>query len=100
MDFIITDIKYELPGGITRIEIRGFNPGRPAPVCSNPDSPLFSDMGDDADIDEIEIFCNIAGIEFNLEEINPDLFYQVYDKILDRIFDICFDEFDKTWGEY
>jgi hypothetical protein len=32
-----------------------FTPGRPAPPCSNPNSPLFSDSGDPAEIEIEEV---------------------------------------------
>ena len=29
--------------------------GRPAPMCSNPDSPAFSDSGDPSEVDDVRI---------------------------------------------
>ena len=45
-----------------------FTPSRPAPPCSNHDSPAFSDSGDPADIDGPEK-CNQCGEEFDFEGI-------------------------------
>lgn len=58
-------------------------PERPAPPCSNPDSPAFSDSGDP---DELEIFRAVIlkdGVQTPLADtvINSD-----------RFIDICYDE--------
>ena len=43
---------YTCPNELCHLEIEyQISPGRPAPVCSNPSSPLFSDSGDPAEID-------------------------------------------------
>ena len=42
---------YEL-----KVKVRGYRPSRPAPACSNPDSPLYSDPGDDAEISDYDVF--------------------------------------------
>lgn len=51
------DICTPLPCGFEFAEVlifakvNNYIPERPAPVCSNPDSPLFSDCGDPSEID-------------------------------------------------
>lgn len=36
-----------IPGVEVEIEVLSYTPERPAPYCSNPDSPSYSDCGDD-----------------------------------------------------
>ncbi len=38
-----------------KVEIKGFKPSREAPACSNPSSPLYSDFGDDAVVEDYKI---------------------------------------------
>lgn len=42
--FEIDELEYNL-----KIDVEDFRPSRPAPPCSNPDSPRYSDCGDDAE---------------------------------------------------
>lgn len=42
--------EYTCPHCETEIEVL-FTPARPAPPCSNPNSPAFSDSGDPAELD-------------------------------------------------
>lgn len=44
-DFTVTDEELDIFPEL-RFEITDFTPGRPAPACSNPSSPRFSDPGD------------------------------------------------------
>ena len=46
--------------------IGDFTPGRPAPACSNPDSPAFSDDGDPAEWDGPKR-CETCKFKFNLD---------------------------------
>ena len=39
-----------------KIKVYGFTPHRPAPACSDHDSPAFSDSGDCAEYQDIEAF--------------------------------------------
>jgi hypothetical protein len=45
-----------------------FTPGRPAPVCSNPSSPAFSDPGDGAEWDGPEN-CDKCGEEIDMDKV-------------------------------
>ena len=44
------------------------SPGRPAPPCSNHDSPAFSDSGDPAEIEGPDI-CPNCGVDLDLDSI-------------------------------
>ena len=71
-------IKEELTADVT-LEITGYTPSRPAPACSNPSSPIFSDDGDPAEFEEIKAVLNIAGkLEIELTEDQADAIYDVF----------------------
>lgn len=58
--------KYTFTCPHCRFEMTGdFTPERPAPVCSNHDSPAFSDSGDTAEWDGPEE-CLICGKDINV----------------------------------
>ncbi len=46
-----------------------FTPARPAPACSNPDSPAFSDSGDGAETDAQFEDCPKCGREITDDEL-------------------------------
>lgn len=63
-DFTVTDEELDVFPEI-RFEITDFNPGRPAPACSNPSSLAFSDPGDpmEYEIDRVVLTVNSTEIE-------------------------------------
>jgi hypothetical protein len=44
-----------------------YTPPRPAPHCSNPDHPSYSDPGDPEDLDVLELHCADCGSTLDLE---------------------------------
>ena len=48
-----------------------FTPSRPAPSCSNHDSPAFSDPGDGAEID-LNDECPSCGAPINTDKVLED----------------------------
>lgn len=42
-----------------------FWPSRPAPVCSNPNSPAFSNDGDPAEVEIVGVLSEAAAEEWN-----------------------------------
>lgn len=61
-----------------KLSIKDYTPARPAPPCSNPDDPRYSDPGDD-EYYEVEGAKLIVPLAHNMEEIVdivlPDEFY-------------------------
>ena len=55
------------------IEVCHFTGSRPAPACSNPDSPAFSDCGDDCDYDAEYYLIEEDGGEKELHYSDPVL---------------------------
>jgi len=43
------------------VDVDGYRPGRPAPVCSNPSSPAYSDPGDNPEFDDYKLTVSIEG---------------------------------------
>lgn len=66
------------------IEITHYKPGRPAPACSNPSSPAYSDPGDDVEV-EFKMFLMDDDGEI-IREINDDeMDYDQWLKIWERV---------------
>ena len=54
----VASLNVECDGEELEIIFTGdFTPGRPAPNCSNHDSPAFSDSGDDMEFDVTSVEC-------------------------------------------
>ena len=69
------------------IQVRDFVPSRPAPACSNPDSPAFSDCGDDAEYDEFSIHMVIRHDKKVFFLSLPDTLYAaIEDEVVYKIF--------------
>jgi len=68
------------------VEVEGFTPSRPAPSCSNHDSPVYSDSGDDPDFDMYTCFFIFKhnGKQFKME-FPEELYNILEDKIQDEI---------------
>lgn len=64
-DFIIEDEELDVFPEL-RFEITDFNPGRPAPVCSNPSSPAFSDPGDPMEYNIDRVILTVNGREIEI----------------------------------
>lgn len=64
MDF---EINKEITIEIT-LKVRNFKPSRPAPACQNHDSPAFSDSGDDAEYQDVEVFFGGEQLPKNLAD--------------------------------
>jgi len=61
------------------VKVSSYTPYRPAPDCSNPDSPKFSDPGDDEDFDwELVFILRDSGNKIIKEIPFPkELYYNV-----------------------
>ena len=80
------------------IEVDGFTPSRPAPVCNNPSSPLFSDCGDDPDFEEYRVYAilNDDGEE-TFTELSDDMLSEIEEDIIERIFEFGDEEYYKDY---
>jgi len=45
------NLEIDLPEIEVEVDVTHYTPYRPAPYCSNPDSPKFSDSGDDEELE-------------------------------------------------
>jgi len=75
------------------IQITHYRPGRAAPACSNPDSPEFSDSGDDP---ELEFIIYFAGTQTEIPEEMEYLYTEMFDEVLMAVEDCqdCYNPFD------
>jgi hypothetical protein len=65
------------------IKVYGYKPARPAPACNNPDSPLFSDCGDDAEWDSVDFYYFIDNKEYQIKDEEFCLYLE--DILIDEI---------------
>lgn len=78
--------------GLDNIEIKfeiEYYPGRPAPACSNPDSPLFSDPGDDAEIQDSEMYLTCGNVSYKMSESCQLLADDIFNRNEEKIYDLC-----------
>ncbi len=63
------------------IQVEGFTPSRPAPDCSIPDDPQYSDGGDDAEWDDVKVY--LKGVDITM--LLPELYIEdMSDEIIER----------------
>ena len=60
------------------IEVHGFTPSRPAPLCDNPSDFNFADPGDDADWQEVKFYYLVDNKKV---EITDKLFCEYLESI-------------------
>jgi len=72
-----------------KIKVSGYKKGRPAPACSNPSSPLYSDSGDDPEWRDNEFYLIINDQEVKIHD------ERIIDYLEDRFTDDIITE-----GEY
>ena len=89
-----TSYTYESPKGEIELElVANVRLGRPAPPCSNPDSPAFSDSGDPSEVEVLECWQAIrVGAEtFRAAFVYDHLSIVVRDKIEDYLVQVAAD---------
>lgn len=70
--------------------------GRPAPACSNPSSPAYSDCEDYPEL-EAEVYLYFEGKEYHITgKLSEAVFNKYYSKILDEIIDLQESERDQA----
>jgi hypothetical protein len=74
-----TDVNVDI-----KVCVNGFTAGRPAPICSNPSNYQYSDPGDPAEFDNVELFFIVDDKEIPCPR---ELYDMIVDQILDKIFD-------------
>lgn len=78
-----------------KVNVTHYSPYRPAPFCSNPDSPNFADSGDDEEL-EYDAFVVVYKTEYNSKtqkvesvKVNefplPDEMYEALQEQLDEL---------------
>ena len=99
------------------VKVTGFTPERPAPACSNHDSPAFSDCGCPAEWSDVTMFFHLKKERFNNEtnktEVKEELIVPVPDEIVnfllenydfeetiyDKGHELCNDEPERDYDE-
>ena len=86
--------------------VYAYNPGRPAPACSNPSSPLFGDPGDpeEFELDKPLIVCatNEDGYVIPINDMHREWLDELTSKsgseLEDRIYEAAKSSFDYEMG--
>jgi hypothetical protein len=87
LDFdFISSLKLDNGNFDVLIQVKGFTPTRPAPPCNNPDSPLFSDCGDDPEFDEYIVHFYFMKNQVFFMEVPEDLLDIMEEEIYEMIF--------------
>jgi len=66
------------------IHLHNFMPSRPAPTCSNPDSPLYSDSGNGSEYEDISIGAYVDGKYIELPEELVEYISKKYNEEIDE----------------
>ena len=61
------ELETGIEGVVILIDVTHYSPERPAPPCSNPSSPAYSDPGDDEEIEYELYFLLPSGIRVKIE---------------------------------
>lgn len=90
---ITAELSFELDPSVGPVDLEveaDFRPGRPAPPCSNPDDPAFSDTGDPAEWDTKLV--RFKGTKMKLDK----QYWQHNDKFDDAVGDALIKEWEST----
>jgi hypothetical protein len=89
-DFEFTDYhEFEI-----EIKVTGFTPERPAPACSNHDSPAFSDCGDSAEWNEVTMFFHLKKERFNVEKNKQEVVKELIVPVPEEIVNFLLENYD------
>jgi len=80
------------------VEVEGFVPERPAPACSNPDDPRYSDSGDPAEWDKYTAYFVFTQNGKKIRIEFPDDLYEIMGDNLEELI-TSHDFFDKSIPE-
>jgi hypothetical protein len=70
-----------LRGVDVEVNVTNYSPSRPAPHCSNPDSPRYADSGDGADWDDFSVSVECIDIT---DLLSQKILDEVTDKIVEE----------------
>ena len=92
------DIKVNLEEArvYLRVYLENFEPGRPAPACSNPDSPLFSDPGDDPEWDSMQVVLVFTKKTQKMNPITNDFDEEILETEID-LPEEAYDAFEEAY---
>ena len=65
------------------IDVTHYRPARPAPACSNPSDPAYSDPGDDLEFEFVIYLLTKEGEKKELPEELDFLYEYIYDEVLE-----------------
>ena len=68
-----------------RVEITHYSEERPAPACSNPSSPAYSDPGDDAELEFLLYTIDDKGEKKEIPEEFHFLYEDLYDDVSEEV---------------
>jgi hypothetical protein len=80
-----TELKLDNGNFDILVQVSGYLPTRPAPPCSNPDSPAFSDCGDDPEFDEYKA-------HFYFKTDQKTFFINVPEELLEIMEEVMFEK--------
>lgn len=73
-----------------RIRVDCFTPGYPAPACSNPSSPAFSDPGDDPEYESAQVVVvQKYSVYENGERVEKERELEISPELQDLILEMC-----------
>ncbi|HUU86385.1 MAG TPA: hypothetical protein VMX17_01360 [Candidatus Glassbacteria bacterium] len=84
--------KFNIEIGLL-VEITYYLPDRPAPACSNPSSPAYSDPGDDAELEFVLYTIDGKGKKKEIPEEFHFLYETLYDEIFEKVEEIKDEEY-------
>ena len=84
LEFTIEKTDFDI-----EVEVKGYVPPRPAPACSNPSSPLFSDSGDDAEYEKLSAWLILRGHKIKFTKA-------LYEAFEDELWDTIQEEFEDS----
>jgi len=67
--------------------VHGYNHGTPAPACSNPDSPRFSDPGCPPEFDDVSFVIIVNDRAIELPDEIVDKIYDALENVIDAKLD-------------
>ena len=88
MKTTFTSDDLNIDGAYLEFEVE-YYAGIPAPACSDPNSPLFSDPGEGDRIDEVEIYMQVGNKMYKLSEIASELADDIFYSNEERILNLC-----------
>jgi hypothetical protein len=93
----MNNFKMTLKGVELSIEVEGYKASRPAPMCSNPDSPRYSDPGDGPEFDNYTVCVN-EDIDIT-DLLSQQVLNEIEERIVEEGEQSCRDDLDDRMSE-